>query len=315
MLTGMLFVGVGIYLVAHDGITFLSVAFIIGLMFLVAGVVEVLSYSSYRGDNEERTWILTDGLTTFVLGFLIISNKISTDGIVTGILGLWVLVAGIRNFVHGWESIETRSDKFYDHLIVGALNLVFGLYVFFNADIFDIALITLIGLCIIVQGLNIFHIGATIRIVKPNFIKTKEEKLEEAHLKAQEAHLKAREAIRAAKEAKLELRTVKETPEEELDLVLAPKPGTEKLEEPSEGTEKSEDSSYAAVPTEKAEEISNSEETPKPETEKPEEPKETLKLETEKVEESKEGPKPKGKKTNKGKSNKKKSKPKNKEEK
>ena len=72
MLTGILFLGAGIYLVANEGVTFLSVAFIVGLMFVIAGVVECLSYSSYRGDNVERSWILNDGTTTFVLGVLIL---------------------------------------------------------------------------------------------------------------------------------------------------------------------------------------------------------------------------------------------------
>ncbi len=230
MLTGALFIGVGGYLVGNAGVTFLSVAFIVGLIFLVAGIVEVLSYSSYRGDNEERSWILTDGLTTFILGFLIIDNKISADIVVTTLLGLWVMSAGIRNMVHAWEHIETRTNNFYDHLIVGMVNIIFGFYVFFNPDFFNFATITVIGLCIIVQGMNIFHIGATIRIIKPNFIKTKEEKLAEAAAKAEEAHAAAKEAIKAAKEAKAELKTVEATPEEELDLTLAPKPTKETQE-------------------------------------------------------------------------------------
>ena len=69
MLTGILFMGAGIFLIANSGITFLSAAFPTGLAFMIAGVVECLSYSSYRGDNEERTWILIDGTTTFMLGF------------------------------------------------------------------------------------------------------------------------------------------------------------------------------------------------------------------------------------------------------
>ena len=45
MLTGLLFVASGVYLVANEGVTFLSVAFIVGVMFVIAGVVECLSYS------------------------------------------------------------------------------------------------------------------------------------------------------------------------------------------------------------------------------------------------------------------------------
>lgn len=227
MFTGVLFIGAGIFLVANEGVTFLSVAFIVGLIFVIAGIVECLSYNSYRGDNVERTWILNDGLTTFVLGGLILMNKISADAVVPMVLGLWVLIAGIRNFVHAWEHVEEKGNSFYDHLIVGMLNIIFGLYVFFDGEIFNLASITMIGLCVIVQGINILHIGATIRIIKPKFIQTKEEMLEEAAAKFEEAHANAKEAIKTAKAAKAELKSVEQTPEAVLDPTLAPRPGTE----------------------------------------------------------------------------------------
>ena len=236
MLTGVLFIGAGIFLVANEGVTFLSVAFIVGIMFVVAGIVECLSYGSYRGDNVEKSWILNDGLTTFVLGVLILLNKISADAVVPMILGLWVLITGIRNFVHAWERIETRGRMFYDHLIIGLLNIIFGLYVFFDSEIFNLASTTMIGLCVIMQGINIIHVGATIKIIKPTFIKTKEEMLEAAAAKFEEAHANAKEDIKAAKVAQAELKTVERTPEELLDLTLVPKPGTENDENES-GTE------------------------------------------------------------------------------
>ena len=238
MLTGVLFIGAGIFLVANGGVTFLSVAFVVGVMFVIAGIVECLSYNSYRGDNVEQSWILNDGLTTFVLGVLILLNKISADAVVPMILGLWVLITGIRNFVHAWEHIEDRGSMFYDHLIVGLLNIIFGLYVFFDSEIFNLASITMIGLCVIVQGINILHVGATIIIIKPKFIKTKEEMLEAAAAKFEEAHANAKEAIKAAKEAQAELKTVERTPEELLDLALAPKPGTEEDENGKENENK-----------------------------------------------------------------------------
>ena len=238
MLTGVLFIGAGIFLVANGGVTFLSVAFVVGVKFVIAGIVECLSYNSYRGDNVEKSWILNDGLTTFVLGVLILLNKISADAVVPMILGLWVLITGIRNFVHAWEHIEDRGSMFYDHLIVGLLNIIFGLYVFFDSEIFNLASITMIGLCVIVQGINILHVGATIIIIKPKFIKTKEEMLEAAAAKFEEAHANAKEAIKAAKEAQAELKTVERTPEELLDLALAPKPGTEEDENGKENENK-----------------------------------------------------------------------------
>lgn len=224
MLTGILFIFGGVYLVANGGVTFLSVAFLVGTLFVIAGIIECLSYTGFRGAGEDKAWVMIDGMTTFALGMLILLDKISAENAVPQILGLWVLISGIRNFVRAWEHIENRSSFFYDHLSVGMLNFVTGLYVFFNGDIFGFSSIMLVGLCVVVQGINIVNVGMTIVIVKPEFIKTKEEKVEDASKAAENAHEAAREAIKAAKAAQAQLKNVVETPEEELDKTLAPKP-------------------------------------------------------------------------------------------
>ena len=124
------------------------------------------------------------------------------------------------------ERIEERKHDFYDHLIIGLLNLVCGLYVFFDSDILNLQTMMMVGLCVVVQGINILHVGSTIIIQKPDFLKTKAEKLEAAAAKAAEAHVAAKEAIKAVKEAKAEVRVIEATPEEVLDITVAPKPGT-----------------------------------------------------------------------------------------
>lgn len=148
-----------------------------------------------------------------------------------------ILFSGIRNFVRAWEKIDVRGDGFYDHLIIGFVNIVLGLYAFFDQDLFDFSTITLVGIYMLSGGVNIAHVGATIKIRKPEFLKTKEEKLEEAAAKAAEAHQAAKEAIRFAKETKAELKVIEQTPAEEMDRTLAPKPGTEIPAETAESQE------------------------------------------------------------------------------
>ena len=237
MSIGALYMGAGIYLVGNSGLIFMSVAFPIGIIFVIAGVIECLSCNSYRGDNEERSWILTDAITTFVLGALILLNKLAADSVVSLVLGLWVIITGIRNFVKAWESMDIRNHNFYDHLIIGLLNLICGLYVFFDSDIFNMSTLTMVGLCMIVQGINILNVGSLIIIQKPEFLKTKQEKLDEATAKAQEAKAAAKEAIKVAKEAKAEVRVIEDMREELIDITVAPKPGTETEEINEQETE------------------------------------------------------------------------------
>ena len=76
-------------------------------------------------------------------------------------------------------------------------------------------------------------VGSTILVVKSQFIMTKEEMLAQAVEEAEKAHQAAKEAIKGAKEAKANVKAIEETPEEELDAALAPKPS----EEPNETEE------------------------------------------------------------------------------
>lgn len=225
MIMGGLFILGGLFMIFNSGVTFLSVAFIVGLLFILAGVLECLSYRSYRGVEEDNKWVLIDGLVMFILGILIIFNKISADATVPSVLGLWVLTIGVRNLVRAWEKIEHKNNFFYGHGIIGVVNLLVGLYMFFNDNMFGISVAALVGVCLITQGANLIMVASTIIVMKHEKIMTKEELLTKAVEEADAAHEAAREAVKMAKEAKANVRVIEETPEEELDLMLAPKPG------------------------------------------------------------------------------------------
>ncbi len=237
MLMGGLFFLAGLFMIFNGGITFLSVAFVIGLLFMVAGITECISYNSYRGIEEDNKWVLIDGLVMFLLGFLIIFNKLSADATVPLVLGLWVMTTGVRNLARAWEKFEHKNTHFYGHAVVGGLNLLVGLYMYFNESLFGISVAALVGVCLITQGLNIIMAAGTIIVVKHQKIMTKDELLEQAIVEADAAREAAREAVKMAKEAKANVAVIEETPEEELDLALAPHPLANILTPAEEQTE------------------------------------------------------------------------------
>lgn len=251
---GVLFIGAGMFMLSSGGgITFTSVAFVLGILFMLAGLLECLSYKSYRGDEGDKTWVLVDGITTFILGFLVIFNKLASDATVPLVLGLWIGVSGIRNLIRAWEKIEVKDSYFYGHLATGLLNVVAGLYMYFNADLFMLPVAVLVGICMMVQGLNVLMVGSTISVIKSAFIMTKEEMLIKAAAEAERAHIAAKEAIKMAKEAKANVKVIEATPEEELDAALAVKPGetTEETDETAENAEAEETAAEADDSAEK----------------------------------------------------------------
>ena len=225
MIMGGLFILGGFFMIFNSGVTFLSVAFVVGLLFILAGVLECLSYGSYRGVEEDNKWVLIDGLVMAILGGMIIFNKISADVTVPAVLGLWVLTIGVRNLVRAWEKRKHKGSFFYGHGIIGIVNLLVGLYMFINDSLLAVSVAALVGVCLITQGTNLIMVASTIIVMKHEKIMTKEELLTKAVEEADAAHEAAREAVKMAKEAKANVRVIEETPEEELDLMLAPKPG------------------------------------------------------------------------------------------
>ena len=225
MLMGVLLILAGIFMIANEGITFISFAFVIGLLFIIAGLVEAFSCNNYRGDEGDRAWVLIDGLIMFAIGVLIILNKLAADVVVPLVMGFWVLTSGVGNMVRSLERRSSKDAYFYGYLIIGLLNVIVGIYMFFNDNLLLMSVSVQVGICILAQGVNAFMIGATIIVFKSDFLKTKEEMLAQAVKDAEKAQEAAKEAIKTVKEAKAIVKEIEQTPEELLDASLAPKPG------------------------------------------------------------------------------------------
>ena len=69
---GILLMGTGVWSFANSGVSFLALAFAIGLVMIADGTVEGMTYIYSRGGNRQdnNIWMLADSIVTFVLGIL-----------------------------------------------------------------------------------------------------------------------------------------------------------------------------------------------------------------------------------------------------
>ena len=81
ILMGLLLLATGIWSFANSGVTFLALAFVIGLVMIVEGTIEAGIYiyarSGIRQDNN--VWMLTDNVITLLTGILVISGQLAAD--------------------------------------------------------------------------------------------------------------------------------------------------------------------------------------------------------------------------------------------
>ena len=204
IIMGIVMVALGFFSIANAGLSFMAMAFPVGVVILLIGAFECISYKQNGEDAEDRHWVLIEGITTFILGIVVLSGNLVADVAVPAVFGMWAMISGIRYLVI-MTHIDIKPEKNLDYywtLIISILNCVVGLYAFFNMRLFAIPVLALLGIIFLIQGLSVIKVGVDTVFLKPNLIKTKEEMVEEATIKAEAAKKEAKLALKKAKKAR-----------------------------------------------------------------------------------------------------------------
>lgn len=204
VIVGLLLTVLGIFCIAGAGLSFISLAFPIGIVLLIVGITECFTYRRTNEDEEKRHWVLIEGLTTFVLGIVVLTGKLAADIAVPVVFGMWSMISGIRELVIMTQVTE-REEKdidFYWTLIVSLLNFAVGVYTFFNPTMFHLPVLMILGIIFVIQSANVIKIAMDIPYYKPELLKTKDEKIADAEAAAKKARKEAKRAIKKAKNAK-----------------------------------------------------------------------------------------------------------------
>ena len=93
IISGILMVLTGAFCLMNPGQTFLSLAFVVGLIMVLNGLIHALAYFIGRGlhnRGDNNGWILTDALLTLLLGILILCNQLVADTAIPLVFGMWM---------------------------------------------------------------------------------------------------------------------------------------------------------------------------------------------------------------------------------
>jgi len=160
VLSGMTFMGVSIMSIAHRSVSFLNLAFILGLAMVVVGVVSILVYFFAPGKQIGFGWFFVEGLTTLVLGSLVLANKLPIDLMVPIFFGMWLMFSGILRMVASVHLALEKHNSWLFTLGAGCISAGFGIYAFFNQVVANVMpLMILVGIIFLIQGINLVVYG------------------------------------------------------------------------------------------------------------------------------------------------------------
>lgn len=203
-------VATGIFCLANGSAAFLSVAFVIGVIFALMGVAEFLvgrrASQEILGVGANLT---LDGVILFIFGIVILSGQITDDITAQMLFALWLTIEATLSVGGDFSEFSRRARNDNAGVVLGVAMLILGIYTFFNTRILNLNAILLIGASIILLGLKRFRISFSIEYTKPGFLTGNEERLKEAEAEERKALAKAKEGIREQKVAQRRIEKIK----------------------------------------------------------------------------------------------------------
>ena len=222
MIASIAMIGSGIFCVANGSAAFLSVAFVIGLVFVLLGAIELII--SRRADfdvSEKSIGIAKDGILMLIVGLVILTGQVTDDLSAQVMFALWLTIEGVLAFKAEWLDIMEIDWEHRIGIAISTLMLITGVYIFFNNSAFKLSSTLLTGICMIVLGFRRFWQSLDIEYSKPTFVTGNEEKLKEAQEDEKRALAKAKEGIREQKNAQRRIAKIKEDMAAEQDVMMS----------------------------------------------------------------------------------------------
>lgn len=160
---GILMVAAGVFCFINPGQTFMTMAFVIGSVMVLNGLIHALGFLLARssfGIGDNNGWILIDAVLTLLLGIMILCNQLTVDMAIPMIFGMWVLVSGLLRFEASTRiNRQKKPANFRAALITGVVTIIVGLLGFINPLITYVSVIVILGIFMIVQGANSIELG------------------------------------------------------------------------------------------------------------------------------------------------------------
>lgn len=226
IISGVLMLATGAFCFINQGQTFLALAFVVGIVMVINGIIHTISYIVGRGLNnrgDNNGWILVDALITLLLGILVLCNQLVVDMAIPMVFGMWVLVSGILRVEAATHiNIERKRSNFRSTLITGILTVIVGIFGFINPFVAWITTVFLLGIFLCMQGINIIELGINMPHEKKDYIRIYKRKREPVKITSedetpeaveQRLEAKAEEEKQAAEQAEL-MQTIGAVPDE-----------------------------------------------------------------------------------------------------
>lgn len=152
--TEILVILLGIILLFNPAATTRTICYIIGMIIMAVGVVKLMSYFLMNFEkNWQRNGFVT-GIILIIIGIFFMINVKIIMSIIPFIMGIFVILSGLRKLQTVFELRRIKSDKWLGMLIIAVINTALGILLLSNLIHAAKLMIRIVGACMIYSGVT-----------------------------------------------------------------------------------------------------------------------------------------------------------------
>ena len=149
VITSIIFGIIGLIMIYNPDTTMQFISTILGIFFIVIGVIKVINYFISKGNSTFFTNDIAWGLIAVIIGLVTIVYSSTIESIFRIMIGIWIIYSGFTRFTLSFR-LKGVNDKVWALVLVLAVLMVIGgLYVTFYPG----ALILTLGVIILIYAI------------------------------------------------------------------------------------------------------------------------------------------------------------------
>lgn len=154
LLIGVVFIAFGFYVFTVPVETYLTLATIFSISFIVSGILEIVFSIENRKTLEGWGWYLTSGLLSLALGvYLIIHPQISM-AILPFVVGITLMFRSFQSLGFSFDLKEKRILSWGNLAIASILGILLSFLLLINPFFTSLSLVSLTALSFIMVGIS-----------------------------------------------------------------------------------------------------------------------------------------------------------------
>ncbi len=131
-ITSIIFILVGIFLIIKPETTLSLISYILGIIILVNGIMNLIRYFSNRGTGDLFDFGFIFGIMGVVVAVIFISQPNMIASIIPLILGVWILVNGVVKLQFSMNLRNYQNASWSRSAVISSLNILLGIVLILN---------------------------------------------------------------------------------------------------------------------------------------------------------------------------------------